>query len=205
MFLYALSDTLIMPCSFLHTSMCTRVFWESAQTENGGQLMWSLATNYRPGVNKESKARQVGLYPWLYQPTAAAEHFQDIYWYKITLGVKPFNPIGVLTQATNNHPGSNLYRVTSNKLPWRWVSHRIPNPRTLSPNDHHCQHARPNFCSKLTPSCFFLLINRPWADYWVGRFSVISGMLLLCHKSSLIAAVSVNLEKPQQAGVLKNT
>ncbi len=24
----------------------------------------------------------------------AAGHFQDIYWYKITLGVKPFNPTG---------------------------------------------------------------------------------------------------------------
>ncbi len=42
----------------------TGVFWESAlggNAENGGQLMWSLATNYRPGVNTESKARQVGL------------------------------------------------------------------------------------------------------------------------------------------------
>ncbi len=75
------------------------------QYGNGGQLMWSLATNYRPGVNTESKARQLGLeleslyypvvlhvylnpFPGYTSRTEAAGHFQDIYWYKITLSVK---------------------------------------------------------------------------------------------------------------------
>ncbi len=86
----------------------------------------------------------------------------------------PFNPTrgfdtGHWYPMARNHPCSTLYRVTSNKLPWWWVSHRIPNPRSLPLNDHHWQHVWPNFCSKLTPRCFFSSNKSPMDGLSGGR------------------------------------
>ncbi len=65
-----------------------------------------------------------------------------------------------------------------------WISHRIPgripNPRTgwLTITGSMWDQI---FAPNLTPRCSFFPLNRPWADYQVDGFSVISGKYLKPH------------------------